>query len=104
MNKKEIEKGIAAYKYEQEVLLRLIRKTNGLTERKFDKLFHGRELRKRTRLRRSGLYGDSFILGVGMNGGTMWAEYLDLLQYMVLSGLVDTKRNKRNEIVYILTK
>ena len=102
MNKDEIRKGIAAYKYEQNVLLRLIRKTGGLTESKFDELFHGREFRKRTRLRRSGLYGDSYILGMGMNGGTIWAEYLDLLQYMMAVDLVDARRNKDNEIVYIL--
>ena len=104
MNKDEIRKGIAAYKHEQNVLLRLIRKTGGLTEGKFDELFYGREFRKRTRLRRSGLYGDSYILGMGSNGGTLWAEYLDLLQYMMAVDLVDTKRNNDNEIVYIECK
>ena len=101
MSKDEIRKGIAAYKHEQNVLLRLIRKTGGLTESKFDELFYRREFRKRTKPRISEIYGDSFILGMGMNGGTIWAEYLDLLQYMMAIDLVDTKRNKDNEIVYI---
>ena len=100
MNKDEIRKGIAAYKHEQEVLLRLIRKTYGLTESKFNELFYRREFRKRTKLRVSGLKGDSFILGIGINGGSMWAEYLDLLQYMVLLDLVYVRRNRQGEIVY----
>ena len=100
MNKDEIRKGIAAYKHEQEVLLRLIRKSGGLTESKFDELFYLREFRKRTKLRVSGLEGDSFILGIGVNGGSMWAEYLDLLQYMVACDLVYVRRNRLGEIVY----
>lgn len=100
MNKEEIIKGIAAYKHEQDVLLRLIRKTGGLTESKYNELFYGREFRKRTKLRVSGLEGDSFILGIGVNGGSMWAEYLDLLQYMVLLDLVYVRRNRLGEIVY----
>ena len=101
MNKDEIRKGIECYKHEQQVLLRLIRKSGGLTASKFDKLFQGREFKKRTKLHKHGLSGDSFILGIGANGFNMWSENLDLLQRMIAVDLVDTVRNKKDEIVYV---
>ena len=97
MNNDEIKKGIAAYKNQQNVLLRLIRKTGGLTASKFDDLF-----RKRRRLSSCAISGDSFILGMGINGGNIWSENLELLQLMIRIDLVDTKRNEHNEIVYVL--
>lgn len=101
MDKNKIIKGIEAYSREQKILLRLIDWNNGLTETKFDELFMGREWRKRVFLRPGGIDGDSFLLGMGLNGGTEWAFYLDLMQHMVLVGLVDTIRNEQNEIVYV---
>lgn len=100
MDIKEIKNGIAAYRKEQEILLRLIRLTKGLTATRFDELFRGREYRKGIPLRL--MAGDSFILGVGQNGFSEWAWQLDLLQHMMAVGLVDTARNDKDEIVYIL--
>lgn len=107
MNKEKIEeikKGIANYHREQKVLLRLIRLTKGLTQTKFDELFYKRGLggTKGVMINSAGVSGDSFLLG-GMNGESVpWSWYLDLLQHMVEVGLVDTKRNEKDEIVYIL--
>ena len=95
---KEIKAGIAAYDKEQEALLELIRKTNGLTASKFDETFSGAMLFSP----RGGIEGDSFMLGLGQNGFTEWAWQLDLLQHMMSIGLVDTTTNEDNEIVYIL--
>lgn len=35
------------------------------------------------------LDGNTFILGIGRNGGNMWAEMLDLLQQMIRLDLVE---------------
>lgn len=94
-----VKQGIAAYAHEQEVLLRLIRKPGGLPESKFDRLFLGREWKRRTCIR-SGITGDSFLLGLGRNGGTEWAFYLDLLQHMIALELVGTILGDNEEIVY----
>jgi hypothetical protein len=102
MTKDEIRKGIAGYKKQQYILLRLIRKSGGLTETKFDELFRGREFRKRPRLSSCGISVDSFILGMGVNGWNLWAKNLELLQMMMAIDLVDTHRNENNEIVYTL--
>lgn len=91
MDKAQIAKGIAAYKHEQQVLLRLLKKKKGFTEKEFDHWFRGREYRKRVLFRRHGITGDSFILGMGINGGNMWAKYLELLQMMMTLDLVDAK-------------
>jgi len=98
MNKEKIIAGIAGYRQEQQVLLRLIRKTGGLTSSKFDELFRGREYRKRMKIRP--ISGDSFLLGMGQNGGNEWAFYLELLQHMMAIGLVVTISNKTDEITY----
>lgn len=102
MEIEELRKGIDAYKHEQEILLRLIRKLGGLTESKFDALFNGREFRKKCKLSGSGISGDSFLLGMAENGFNIWAWNLDLLQKMMILGLVDTRRDSGNKIVYIL--
>ncbi len=106
MNKEKIEetkKGISAYHREQKVLLRLIRLTKGLTQTRFDELFHARTLGGgKPMMFHSGVSGDSFVLG-GMNGElSPWSWNLDLLQHMMSIGLVDTKRNEKDEIVYVL--
>ena len=89
----EIENGIAAYKRDQQVILRLLRKKGGaFTERDFDRWFRGREYRRRVRLRAGGITGDSFILGMGANGGTLWAFYLELMQMMMRAGKLDAKK------------
>ena len=102
MNKDEIRKGIAAYEKRQQVLMRLIRKTGGLTETKFDELFLGREWRKIVRFSAAPITGDSFILGAGINGFNMWAENLELLQMMIAIDLIDSSKNDNGEIVYTL--
>lgn len=104
MDKDRIKKGIEAYKNQQNVLLRLIRKTKGLTESKFDELFQSREFVRRVRFNKFGVNGDAFLLGMGVNGGTLWAETIELLQNMIAIDLVDTKYNDNNEIVYVLPK
>lgn len=100
MDKEEIKTGIVAYEKEQQTLLRLIRKTGGLTESKFDRIFRMREFKRPMKLR--SISGDSFILGHGANGCSEWSWYLDLLQHMMSIDLVDTTQTKDNEIMYIL--
>lgn len=83
-----IRKGIAAYSYEQRVLLRVLRRYGSFNERDFDKWFrHG----KRKPLRFLGVTGDTYLLGMGANGFNDWARWLDLLQHMMAIGLVDAK-------------
>lgn len=100
INIEEIKDGISEYHREQSILIRLIRMKKGLKSSHFDKLFKGREYKRG--LINHPMSGDSFILGVGRNGFTEWAWQLDLLQHMIRVGIVDTKRNEDNEIVYIL--
>ncbi len=102
INKQKLEKGIAAYSHEQEILLRLIRKTGGLTETKFDDLFRMRECKKSVSLRVVPVTKETFVLG-GVSYG-IWGQYLEILQVMMELGLVGTTRNDANEIVYILPK
>ncbi len=76
MDKQKIERGIAAYKHEQRVLLRLLRKRGYFTEHEFDGWFRGREWRRPMKFGPP-LTGDTFILGAGQNGGSKWAVMLD---------------------------
>lgn len=92
MNRNEIERGIAAYKHEQTVLLRLMRRYKSFTEKDFDRWLRGREFRRSTKLSGRGICGDSFILGMGVNGGNMWALWLDLMQHMIALGMVDATK------------
>ena len=100
MNKNDSKNGIAAYQREQAVLLRLIKMTGGLTESKFDSLFRGREYRRPMKLRP--MLGDSFILGIGSNGFSEWAWQLDLLQHMIVVGIVDAVITNDGEIAYVI--
>lgn len=95
----EIERGIAAYSHDREVLLRLLRKRGQFTEREFDQWFRGREWRRSFKLSPRKISGDSFILGADINGGNLWAERLDLLRFMVVLGQVDAV-TERGMIVY----
>ena len=83
MTKQEMITGIESYQHQQKVLLRLIRKHNGLTTSKFDDIF-----KNRYKISPISLSPDSFILGMGLNGFDEWAWYLDLMQRMVFIGLV----------------
>ena len=103
MDKTEIEKGIAAYKHERQVLLRLLRKRGQFTEHEFDKWFRGREFRKHCPLTGDGVTGDSFLLGIGQNGFSLWAKYLDLMQHMMAIDLIDAK-TENGIVVYSLMK
>ena len=67
-------KGIACYRTEQAILLRLLRR-RPFTQHDFDRWFRGREYRGRARFRGNGLNGDSFILGIGINGSNEWAMF-----------------------------
>jgi hypothetical protein len=91
-------RGIAAYSREQAVLLRLLRKTGGFTPDQFDAWFRGREWRRPGRV--TPMTGDTFILGLGRNGGNHWARMLELLQYMMALGLVDTRKEPDGSFRY----
>ena len=109
--------GIKAYKHEQTVLLRLIRKHGELTEHKFDEIFfHSGSLWNRSyksaidgkirpRMRKlsgRGISGDSFLLGnLSADKDRDW--WLDLLQHMQSLGLVLT-RTDNDTIIYFLPK
>ena len=97
--------GIKAYKHEQTVLLRLIRKHGELTEHKFDEIFSRSVFHNPNRLRKfsgNGICGDSFILGdLSAEKGRNW--WLDLLQHMQSLGLVST-RTDNDTIIYFLPK
>lgn len=93
--------GIAAYKHEQRVFLRLLRKRGSFTDREFDLWFYGREVRRPIRSRQ--ITGDTFILGIGRNGGNRWAEMLELLQVMIQLDLIDAKEKRGVGVVYSLS-
>lgn len=84
-----IKRGIAAYAHEQAALTRLLRKRGFFTEKEFDGWLRGREWKRPCFVAR-GMTGDAFILGIGINGGNLWAEWLEILQYMVVLGVVET--------------
>lgn len=85
-----IRKGIAGYAKEQRIILRLLRRFGPFTEKDFDRWLEGREWR-RPRFRARGITGDTFLLGLGVNGFNLWAEWLELMQYMMVLGLIDAK-------------
>lgn len=115
MSKSDIKRGISAYGHEQAVLLRLIRKHGKLTASMFDKVFTNRPSRYSsgicnfhrngkpviTKLSGVGISGDSYMLGMGANGFTPWAWWLDLLQHMMAIDLVNAK-TENGEVVYSL--
>ncbi len=84
----KLPKGLRAYYYEASVLLRLIRAKGSFTETEFDGWFDHRRARAR-KLSGHGISGDTYILGMGANGGNEWALYLDLLQHLIKLGIVD---------------
>lgn len=99
MKNEDIIKGIAAYKYEQDRFMRLLKRRKQFTVAEFDFWFRNREY-KRT-LKRSLIHGDSFMLGLGNNGFNYWAEMLTLLQYMCRLKLIDAK-TVDGKIVYFV--
>lgn len=96
----EIVAGIAAYEREQRVFVRLLRRYGAFTSTQFDGWFVGREWRRPMKLSPR-LTGDTFLLGVGRNGGNLWAVRLELLQAMVALGIVATKRLDAGVIAYV---
>ena len=90
-----IASGIAAYAYEQNVVLRLLRKKGEFSETEFDRWFRGVEYRRPIRARP--LHGDAFLLG-DLHGG-QWAWWLHLVQTMIAIGLIETEI-KEGVIVY----
>ncbi|MDO6385593.1 hypothetical protein [Uliginosibacterium sp. 31-12] len=89
--------GIASYSREQSVLIRLLRKRGSFSEREFDAWFRGREWRRPVRLQ--SITGDTLLLGAGINGGSLWAQTLELLQSMVILGMVDAKKNEETGLI-----
>ena len=104
---KNLNKGIAAYAHEREVLLRLLRKRGSFTSKQFDLWFRkGREKHQGKRMMRYGsrfqwFDNNTFILGAGINGSSYWARMLNLLQIMLDIGEVDVRRDD-GVIVYFL--
>ncbi len=96
----EVRNGIAGYAHEQAVILRLLRKRGSFTERDFDRWLRGREYR-RPRFYPRAITGDTLILGMGVNGGTQWATWLDLMQHMMYLDLLDAK-TENGLVVYRL--
>ena len=92
-----MERGIAAYAHEQAVLLRALRRFGSFTERDFDRWLGRTPYRRPFRARF--ISGDTFVLGFGANGGNDWALWLEVLQYLVCLGFVDTK-TENGLIVY----
>lgn len=90
LNRVEYESGIAAYKHERTVLLRLLKKRGFFSEKDFDSWLRGREWRRPMRVRP--VTGKTFLLGLGINGGNEWAKWLHLLQIMLALGEVDAKK------------
>ena len=99
MTAKQLREGIHAYAHQQKVFIRLLQKRGSFTGIEFDAWFRMREWRRP--IGRRGTSGDTFILGLGMNGGNLWAEMLELLQYMVRLGDVNT-RTDGGLVVYSL--
>lgn len=103
----KLRNGLSAYKHEQAVLLRLIKKHGKLSEHEFDRIFYANDsfsrtirqpdgtlkrVPKRTKLsNRAGIRGDSFLLG-GMSMPCSRDWYLDLLQHMMALDEIDTHR------------
>lgn len=100
MDEERIKRGISAYQHEQQVFLRLLSRRGSFTEQEFDSWFRGREWRRPV-FKSRGITGDTFILGMGVNGGNHWAIMLELLQMMVALGLVDA-RTKNGAVEYLL--
>lgn len=70
------------------------------TSSEFDDWFRLREYRRP--MRAQGIDGDTFLLGLSLiNGGNLWAEMLELVQYMMALGLLDAK-TINGEVVYKL--
>ncbi len=98
-DQEKILKGIKAYRREQKILLRLIRKNKeGLSDSKFDRLFsdfketitgNGNTIQTRRppKLRFFGFQRESFILG-NLTPYCEWEKWLHLLQLMCAAGLV----------------
>lgn len=100
MNDEKLRRGIDAYRHEQKVFLRLLRKRGSFTEHDFDRWLRGREW-KRPCSKARYLTGDTFLLGMGMNGGTLWAKMLELLQIMQALGMINT-RTENGAVVYLI--
>lgn len=82
----DIERGLAAYARERETFRRLLRRYGEFTEHDFDRWFRAPKRRRRGCFQTYS--ADTFILGAGLNGGTLWAARLHLLQIMAALGEV----------------
>lgn len=81
----EIRRGIAAYAIEQEVLKRLIKRHGILFADDFDRIFYTRDASFPRPLSKTGIGGDTWLLG-GMSPFKSRNWWLDLLQHMIVIG------------------
>ena len=106
--------GIAEYKYEQEVIKRVLRKHTRLSSREFDRIFWDSkfiitktgekiEVRRRPRFRFMGSKGGSFILG-DVFSISDWSKWLQLTHIMWGLGIVHLEGSLQGpkEIYYSL--
>lgn len=101
-NLQKIKAGIAAYDYEQRVLLRLLRfKGGSFTSEEFDRWFSRPPKRRWVRARYHP--PDGFIgLGCDMGGFSWWALWLELLQFLAQLGNVEMEKTGSGRVLYHL--
>lgn len=87
----DIERGLAAYHREREILRRVIRRHGRLHQDEFDRIFGGFS-RGAMSMEYFRPAGESYILG-GLHRGN-WFCWLDLLQWMIVLGEVDADMNE----------
>lgn len=103
-DRKRVIGGIADYAHEQKVLLRLLRKKGGaFTEQQFDSWFRYSARKYRRYPRFCAFRSNTLMLGFGARPRSSWTFMLDLLQHMILLGLVGVKRD-RSVVYHLPTK
>ena len=102
MTPDEIKEGIAAYKYEQSVIVRVLRRFGPITAEEFDKIFSDfkdkigpdgtitRTMRP-IKIRPCAYSPKAFLLGSLQQPGN-WAKWLQLTQLMSGIGMVDIQK------------
>ena len=96
MEQRELEKikmGIADYKHEQNVILRILRRHGELTGKEFDHIFSCKNMKKKMYFWATS--GNAFIMGSFYQG--QWSKWLHLTQLMCEIGFI--KIFKKNGLV-----
>jgi hypothetical protein len=102
-DRQRIEAGIAAYRYEQRVLLRLLRLKGGsFTSQEFDQWFSRSPKRRWVRAR---WHPNDGFIGMGFSGGSFswWGLWLELLQCLVALEKVEVDTAGPGRAVYRLS-